>query len=154
MAHDSFSHRRESDRPVGSAPCAKPSAVLSATFEALYLHGGRTPVEALLEYDVRQAYAVTVTFASRESAPVTWVISRALLAEGLVGRTGVGDVRLAPAPGGDALLLELRTSKDVAHFRLPTTEVSDFMRQTYELVAEDAEYDCFDIDAQLASFLP
>src|SRR3954463_11248548 len=74
--------------------------------------GSSSEVSALFSYDVRDPYAVRITFGSAQcdfEDAVTWLIGRELLRAGLDQLTGDGDVLVGPtAPSSEVLFLRLR----------------------------------------------
>ncbi|MGW3952037.1 SsgA family sporulation/cell division regulator [Streptomyces sp. NPDC004752] len=60
----------------------------------------RFPVLAHLTYDVGDPFAVTAVFGHDGHVLARWRLDREMLAEGLRGPVGVGDVRLRPVATG------------------------------------------------------
>ncbi|SER31550.1 Streptomyces sporulation and cell division protein, SsgA [Lentzea xinjiangensis] len=110
--------------------------------------GATAPVETEFIYQADDPFAVTMRFHSG-GAVATWVVGRALLAEGLSSPAGDGDVRLRPV--GRSLLLELISDQHVTVFRLPASKLRKFLDATYRLVAPGTER--FDADAFLSTVL-
>ncbi|MDN0199027.1 SsgA family sporulation/cell division regulator [Streptomyces sp. S.PNR 29] len=69
----------------------------------------RFPVLAHLSYDIADPFAVTVVFSHDGRVLARWRLDREMLAEGLAGPVGVGDVRLRPVSRGvwEELRMEL-----------------------------------------------
>lgn len=61
---------------------------------------GRCPVLAHLSYDAGDPFAVTAVFGHDGRVLARWRLDRTMLADGLTGPVGVGDVRLRPAATG------------------------------------------------------
>lgn len=60
----------------------------------------RCPVLAHLSYDVRDPFAVTAVFSHDGRVLARWRLDRDMLAEGLRGPVGIGDVRFEPSTTG------------------------------------------------------
>ncbi|GAA2339485.1 SsgA family sporulation/cell division regulator [Streptomyces kunmingensis] len=108
--------------------------------------GGDHIVEVPCEfsYDAGDPLAVTVTFTVGQEWSVRWVIARELLAEGLVTRSGDGDVALWPVYGddGEPVTLGMRLGgTNIALFEIPVEPITQWLAQTYALVAPGAEFD-------------
>jgi hypothetical protein len=121
-------------------------------FELIQLDDRPVPVDIDLNYDLREPHAVRLTLALAGGEPVTWLVGRALLADGLTTRSGEGDIRLSPLSQTIALL-ELRSADDQAWFRVPTPEITEFLRDTYDLVPQNRELEWLDLDAALTRLL-
>jgi hypothetical protein len=73
-----------------------------------------------------------------------WICARYLLAMGLEGRAGLGDVTVWPSAGseggmpGSVLHIELFSPFGQAHFETSARKISDFLRRTYQIVPPDA----------------
>lgn len=71
---------------------------------------------------------------------VCWVVSRELLAQGLLGPAGLGDVALLPdLADPDALELVLSSPDGVAGLHLPRADLADFLDATWEQMPSEAE---------------
>ncbi|GGJ28749.1 hypothetical protein GCM10010121_045110 [Streptomyces brasiliensis] len=93
-------------------------------------------------YDVRDPYAVTLILDSEGEHPVRWVFSRELLADGLTGSAGEGDVTVWPeSDGGGGWFLWLEVGRDphTALFEMPAEPVTEWLLETYGLVPEGQE---------------
>ncbi|EST28387.1 hypothetical protein N566_22820 [Streptomycetaceae bacterium MP113-05] len=113
-------------------------------------------VPALLSYRVRDPLAVHFTFHVGADAPVEWSFARDLLAEGLHGPCGHGDVRLWPSGmGGDrpVLNLALASMDGDALLTAPAEDVRSWLRATERLVAFGGEPVASSLDAELAAVL-
>jgi hypothetical protein len=117
------------------------------------------PLVASLYYSTEDPYAIRVAFHVGLDEPVEWIFARELLANGLKGRDGLGDVRVWPAPaqGGNAaeqvLHIELSSPFGEAHFEAPIRDVSDFLRRTYRIVPAGEEVGFVDVEGELANLL-
>jgi len=140
-----------------------------SAFIGLRLVAGQRPIRpmaARLSYTREDPYAVRIVFGAGQGTPVEWMLGRDLLAAGLEGRAGLGDVKLWPSAAsaaseaaptsladalGGVLNIQLSSPFGQAHFEAPAGEVADFLRRTYELVpaGEEARY----YDEQLTNLL-
>ena len=117
------------------------------------------PLVASLYYSTEDPYAIRVAFHVGLDEPVEWIFARELLANGLKGRDGLGDVRVWPAPAqGDdvaeqVLHIELSSPFGEAHFEAPIRDVSDFLRRTYRLVPAGEESGFVNVEAGLTNLL-
>jgi len=110
-----------------------------------------TTASAQFLYDPRDPYAVVFVITSTGSPPVSWTFARELLSAGLHGGFGSGNVVIAPAPEGPALLIALESGTDFAVLRIDAAPVREFLDRTYRLVpAGDEEVD---VDALLDRLL-
>jgi hypothetical protein len=108
------------------------------------------PLVASLFYTRRDPYAIRIEFRADEH--VEWVFARDLLAMGMVDREGPGDVTVWPS-AGEVLNIELSSPFGRAHFEAPIARISDFLRQTYQLVPAGEESEHIDFDGGLDDLL-
>lgn len=109
-----------------------------------------TPLTATLSYSESDPYAVRAAFhvgPDSDSDPVEWLFARDLLAAGLLGWTGAGDVRAWVDDRGEVLSVELSAGHS-AVFEFPADDIVGFLRLTHRLVPEGAEQ--IDVDALIA----
>ena len=117
------------------------------------------PLVASLYYSTEDPYAIRVAFHVGLDEPVEWIFARELLANGLKGRDGLGDVTVYPGPseaGNKAeqvLHIELSSPFGEAHFEAPIRDVSDFLRRTYRLVPAGEESGFVNVEAGLTNLL-
>jgi hypothetical protein len=114
------------------------------------------PLVARLCYTAEDPYAIRVAFHVGLEEPVEWIFARELLAAGIDGQQGDGDVRVWPSSGvqGDLVLnLELSSPYGQAHFEAPAGEVSDVLRRTYQVVPTGRESGHLDLEGELADLL-
>jgi hypothetical protein len=117
------------------------------------------PLVARMFYVREDPYAVKVAFEVGLDEPVKWIFARDLLATGIEGRVGLGDVSIWPSAGseggapGSVLHIELSSPFGQAHLEAPAREVSDFLRQTYEVVPAGEESRHLDIETGLNDLL-
>ena len=117
------------------------------------------PLAARLSYSREDPYALVLAFEAGPDEPVEWLFARDLLAMGIEGRAGLGDVKVWPSAAseggapGSVLHLELSSPHGQAHFEAPAREVSDFLRRTYQIVPAGGESGYIDVEAELNDLL-
>lgn len=112
-------------------------------------------VAATLRYDRADPYAVSMAFpppATLEGVEVSWAFARELLAEGVEGPAGVGDVRLRPY-GIDRTVVEFHAPEGVAMVHVRTAELRRFLERSQQVVPRGREHRYLDWDAKLARLL-
>ncbi|MFJ9824120.1 spore wall synthesis regulator SsgD [Streptomyces sp. NPDC101160] len=112
-------------------------------------------VAATLRYDREDPYAVSMAFpppATLEGVEVSWAFARELLAEGVEGPAGVGDVRLRPY-GYDRTVVEFHAPEGVAMVHVRTSELRSFLERSQHLVPRGRENQYLDWDGNLAQLL-
>lgn len=108
-----------------------------------------------LRYDELDPLAVRIVFPpdiSLDGAEVSWVFARELLAEGLRGAAGEGDVHVWPC-GLERTVIELHTGEGVAVLEFRAADLWGFLQCSYELVPAGGESARLDLDEGLASLL-
>ena len=149
-----------------SGNCAEISAEL-----ALGLVGPEhaiVPLMAELSYSCADPYAVQIAFEVGTDEPVEWILARDLLAAGLKGSEGLGDVRAWPsaascdpdimAMGGGAagpaiLNIAMSSPFGQAQFEVSARAIEDFLQRTYQLVGTGQESSYLNFDAELTDLL-
>jgi hypothetical protein len=116
------------------------------------------PVRAGLRYDVRDPYAVQVSFytgGGPDGDVVEWTFARQLLTDGVSGPVGEGDVQVWPSndSGSSVVCLALSSPSGKALFEVPLKGLVDFLSQTYVAVPTGQESSYVDVDAELALLL-
>jgi hypothetical protein len=114
------------------------------------------PLVASLYYSAEDPYAIRIAFHAGLDEPVEWVLGRELVAKGLSGREGVGDVKVWPsAASQDSIVLniELSSPSGRARFEAPATELDEFLDRTYQVVPAGRESEYLDIDTELNDLL-
>jgi hypothetical protein len=117
------------------------------------------PLLARLFYSAEDPYAIRIAFHAGPYEPVEWTVARDLLFMGIEGCGGLGDVTVWPSAGsagglpGTVLNIELSSPSGQAHLEAPVNEVSDFLRQTYQIVPAGEESSHVDVEAELADLL-
>lgn len=110
---------------------------------------------ATLQYDRRDPFAVRMAFpapATLEGTEVFWEFSRELLAAGIDGPAGVGDVRVRPF-GYDRTVLEFHAAEGIAMVHVRTAELRRFLERAQELVPCGEEHRFLDLDGGLTDLL-
>ncbi|MEU3948043.1 SsgA family sporulation/cell division regulator [Streptomyces sp. NPDC029526] len=133
------------------------STVIEQPVEArLVAAAPRMPnIPAMLHYDRSDPFAVRMTFpapATLEGVDVCWTFSRELLAAGLQGPEGHGDVRVRPY-GYDRTVLEFHAPEGTAVVHVRSGDVRRFLQATSELVPAGREHLQLDLDHGLAELM-
>ena len=117
------------------------------------------PLMASLFYSREDPYAIRIAFHVGLDEPVEWIFARDLLAMGIEGREGLGDVQVWPSAGteggepGSVLNLELSSPFGQAHFEAPAGAMSAFLQRTYQIVPAGKESDFVNIESELNDLL-
>src|ERR1700727_3988120 len=106
------------------------------------------PLTAGLSYSCADPYAIRMAFEVGTDEPVEWILARDLLAAGLQGSEGLGDVRAWPSAAscepdvvavggtGPAILnIAMSSPYGQAQFEVSAKAIEDFLQRTYQLVA-------------------
>jgi hypothetical protein len=132
-------------------------ATVSRPLEGRLLLSDRTSISfaARLHYDVKDPYAVTITFLFEDESEVEWVFGRELLADGLNRQVGEGDVMLRPTGEDCSPEVELVLSTPGSHVRLalPADSLAAFVRASHAVVPPGAETQHLDIDTAISEIL-
>ncbi|MFJ8021464.1 SsgA family sporulation/cell division regulator [Streptomyces sp. NPDC096311] len=113
------------------------------------------PLCMRLRYEPADPYVVHAVFFTHSDEPVEWVLGRDLLADGLKGSAGDGDVRIWSAVGrGDqAMYIVLASRAGTALLEVPVQDVRTFLESTEALVPRGTESGHIDWDVELACLL-
>jgi hypothetical protein len=114
---------------------------------------GEPRVPARFSYDAADPYAVRAGFYVGLEEPVEWFFARDILAAGLRGRAGGGDVTVWPSGDGHTVTIELSSPFGTARFQAPAGDIAGFLEIAYDLVPDGGEPGHVNIDAELASLL-
>jgi hypothetical protein len=116
---------------------------------------GAVPLVASLDYCADDPYAIKMAFHVGADEPVEWIFGRELLAAGLEGPVGEGDVQVWPddADGADILNIALSSPFGEAHFEAPLSDTAEFLKSTYGIVPAGTESDFIDVDTELDDML-
>jgi Streptomyces sporulation and cell division protein, SsgA len=130
--------------------------------------GAVVPLMASLHYSRTDPYAIRMAFHVGMDEPVEWALARDLLAAGLHGREGIGDVQAWPsvAPGpaaGEGInpeaagpgIMNIAMTSPFGHaqFQAPAAAIAAFLDRTYQIVPVGQETCHLDLDAELAQLL-
>ncbi len=132
---------------------AKSGVTQSVTLELIDASGAATPMQADLQYDPRDPYAVTAVFMTG-AGNVSWTFGRDLLVEGVYEPTGDGDVHVWPcldADGHAVVIIELCSPDGEALVQARTGDLTTFVERITALVAPGAESEHLDLDATIAA---
>ena len=105
------------------------------------------PVHAELCYRWVDPFAVQLRLSLARFQAVSWTFSRDLLIAGLSRPSGIGDVRIYP--GGDGLLIELRSTDVRALLLADRLHIERFLGHTVSDVPIGSEIEHYDVDAEL-----
>ncbi|MFD8595212.1 SsgA family sporulation/cell division regulator [Kitasatospora sp. NPDC059646] len=131
-----------------------PDCVLLLDVSVSPCQGLRVSVPARLRYHRADPYAVHLDCHVDLDEPITWLFARDLLAEGLAGWAGVGDVAIRRSAADPELLtISLSTPGQTAVLHTPSAPVRDFLRLSYRVVPPGAEHRHLDTAALLRHLL-
>jgi hypothetical protein len=138
------------DHSTNMTPLVVSQAV---TLELIDSAGSATPIEAELQYDPRDPYAVTAVFMTGRHQ-VRWTFGRDLLRTGLYEPSGDGDVHVWPcldADGHAVVIVELCSPDGEALIQARTGDLSNFVERISRAVAPGTESGYLDLDATIAA---
>ncbi|MCQ4213304.1 SsgA family sporulation/cell division regulator [Streptomyces longispororuber] len=116
----------------------------------------RQTVRAEFRFDPGSPLLVHVELLVEGGPRVLWRIGRDLLRQGLYSVSGLGDVRIWPAPSaGEATTarLQLASGDMAALFELPVPPLAQWLEHTYGLVPAGQELSAIDWDRATADLL-
>ncbi|MFJ5921324.1 SsgA family sporulation/cell division regulator [Kitasatospora sp. NPDC092948] len=135
-------------------PADEPDCVLRLDVTVCPCPGLQVSVPARLRYHRSDPYAVHLDCHADLEEPITWLFGRELLAEGLNGRAGIGDVTVRRSGSDPELLaIALNTPGHTAVLYTPSAPVRDFLRLSYRVVPPGTEYQHLDTGALLHRLL-
>jgi hypothetical protein len=116
---------------------------------------GPVPLVASMYYSATDPYAIRMAFHVGTDEPVEWIFARDLLAGGLEGPAGAGDVQIWPADedGCDVFNIALCSPFGEAHFEAPIAATADFLKRTFEVIAAGQESEFVNLDTELEELL-
>ena len=116
---------------------------------------GAVPLVATMCYCADDPYAIRMAFHVGADEPVEWIFARELLAAGLHGPAGEGDVQVWPSDDSGLGVLNLALSSPFgeAHFEAPRTATAEFLHRTYAMIARGREHEFLDLDTELDDLL-
>lgn len=135
---------------------SRPASTVSRSVELhLVTSGSPVPVSADLSYDPADPFAVNVSLRTDDGPAVDWVIARDLLADGLTGPTGEGDIGVWPSSshGASVVCLSLCSPDGQALLFGAHADVSEFVQRTFAEVPAGTEADLIDMDALIDQLL-
>ncbi|MEU2623052.1 SsgA family sporulation/cell division regulator [Streptomyces sp. NPDC007157] len=106
-----------------------------------------------LRYEPADPYVVRAVFFTDTDEPTEWVLGRDLLADGLTGSAGCGDIRVWPGVGrGDQVMyIVLGSPAGTALLEVPVQDVRTFLQDTEALVPRGTESGRIDWELELAN---
>jgi Streptomyces sporulation and cell division protein, SsgA. len=108
---------------------------IATELSARLLQQGSSSVAARihLQYRSTEPYAVEMTIRVRDQKPITWMLGRELLDDGLRQQSGVGDVTITPCPQAPTALLHVTLRDDIggADLEMRSEPVAEFLRLTH-----------------------
>lgn len=140
------------DYSMNTAPLIVSQAI---TLELIDSTGAATPIEAELQYDPRDPYAVTTVFMTGRSQ-VRWTFGRDLLTAGLYEPSGDGDVHVWPcldADGHAVVIIELSSPDGEALVQARSEDLSSFVERMNKAVPPGTESDYLNLDATIAAII-
>ena len=116
---------------------------------------GTVPLVASLYYSAEDPYAIRMAFHVGMDEPVEWIFASNLLAVGLEGPAGEGDVQVWPGEdhGEQVLNIALSSPFGEAHFEAPRSATAEFLNRTYDIISAGREADFIDLDSELDELL-
>lgn len=113
-------------------------------------------LRATLRYDPADPFAVEATFKAADES-ISWVLGRDVLADGLVGEAGIGDVHVWPQEWHngepDMVLIELSSPDGHATLAVDAVDLTSFLRRTFQVVPQGSEGDFLDLDDVIGQLL-
>ena len=125
------------------------------TLELIDPTGAATPIEAELQYDPRDPYAVTTLFMTGANQ-VRWTFGRDLLCEGLYEPSGDGDVHVWPcldSRGRAVVIIELCSPDGEALVQAKTGDLTSFVERMTKAVEPGTESALIDVDGAISLIL-
>jgi hypothetical protein len=113
------------------------------------------PVTARLSYDPADPFAISVSMRTDGSPTVHWVVSRELLAAGLLAPAGDGDIGVWPSTskGSEVVCVSLSSPDGQALLYGRHGDVAAFLERTFSEVPAGSESDLIDIDGLIEQLL-
>jgi hypothetical protein len=123
------------------------------TVQVLAPPDGPGEVSVELRYDTGDPYAVRAMFRVAADQQISWVFARELLAEGMTGASGDGDVRIWPTrqEGSDLVCIVLRSPDGEALLQAQSVEVAEFLDASFALCPRGRESRHLEIDRALVA---
>ncbi|MFJ1751817.1 SsgA family sporulation/cell division regulator [Kitasatospora sp. NPDC088134] len=132
----------------------EPDCVLLLDVTVAPCPGLRVSVPARLRYHRADPFAVHLDCHADLEEPITWLFARDLLAEGMDGWAGVGDVTIRRSSADPELLaIALSTPGQTAVLHTPAAPVRDFLRLSHRVVPPGTEHHFLDTETLLRRLL-
>ncbi|RKE22212.1 SsgA family sporulation/cell division regulator [Streptomyces sp. TLI_171] len=132
----------------------EPDCVLLLEVTVSPCPGLRVSVPARLRYHRADPFAVHLDCHADLEEPITWLFARDLLAEGMDGWAGVGDVTIRRSSADPELLaIALSTPGQTAVLHTPAAPVREFLRSSHLVVPVGMEHHYLDTDTLLRRLL-
>lgn len=127
------------------------ASVVVGTTAFLELPGDEAAlVAADLEYRPGDCWAVRLVLRGPDGGEVCWTFAWELLAAGLLGPGGCGDVRVRPLGGGTGMVEAALRRSAGAILVFPARDISEFVSKVRQAVREDVLTARQGLDAELA----
>ncbi|MEE1788750.1 SsgA family sporulation/cell division regulator [Streptomyces sp. SP17BM10] len=128
--------------------CAGDELALYIDLEAVACPGLLVALPARLRYRREDPYAVSLDTHIDLDEPITWIFARELLATGLTGWAGLGDVTVhrGTGPASATLFIALSADDTTAVLRAPAALVQTFLDATEHVVPYGTETLHLDVD--------
>jgi Streptomyces sporulation and cell division protein, SsgA len=121
---------------------------------AVTTDSGDGDLQAELRYDPADPLAVSLALGIDCGDPVVWTFARDLLADGLLGPAGLGDITLEPARDLDGPELRITLATDcLATMTAPRDPIVAFLIESFVAVPAGSEMDYVDFEAEVAALL-
>jgi hypothetical protein len=117
--------------------------------------GRAVQVPTTLTYRTDDPYAVALVFHSA-AGDVEWVVSRTLLAQGLAGPCGDGDVKICPSideKSRAVTMLDFCSPDGRLIAEADSLALRTFLAGTFELIPDGTEGEHLDLDGLIAAIL-
>ncbi|MPY38394.1 SsgA family sporulation/cell division regulator [Streptomyces adustus] len=125
------------------------------TVRLLVTHTYALPLRLDLRYEPTDPYTVRALFCLGTHELAEWILGRDLLAHGLTGPAGHGNIRIRPTtgPGGHTLHIALGPPPDTALLEAPAHDIKTFLKDTQALVPHGTESAHIDWETELTNLL-
>ncbi|MFJ6215743.1 SsgA family sporulation/cell division regulator [Streptomyces sp. NPDC092296] len=110
-------------------------------------------VPTRFRYDAAEPFAVRLAFHADEYDEAEWVFARELLADGLRGPSGEGDIRLWPShcpEHGAVVTIALESPHGSAVLEAVTADLRQLLERSYAVVPPGSEVSALPSDEELA----
>lgn len=137
---------------MGFAPA---TVTRELTMEVVVPADGPQHVPVVMRYDTADPYAVCAEFHSAPGHAVAWRFARELMSNGISAPAGEGDVRIWPFSCHSAgrVRIALTSPEGQALVQAATSEVVEFLSESYSLCPPGEEAGHLDVDGALKALL-